>query len=165
MLKPWLAAEKGNSNHDAAIAPIESLIGRVIHGPSALRRLFLRPNRFSLPAPQTLMANSLFAVAISSPMAFPTFLMPSETADEWLRQLSFACIASCLKQVSPIRLLKQEPPVFFVLAMRDLSRCHGLTTPAVMRFQASAHEHHDPSRRSQIKSFICLVTPQNRSFT
>ena len=90
MLKPWLAAEKGNSNHDAAIAPIESLIGRVIHGPSALRRLFLRPNRFSLPAPQTLMANSLFAVAISSPMAFPTFLMPSETAGEWLRQFLFS---------------------------------------------------------------------------
>jgi hypothetical protein len=78
LLKPWLAAEKGNSNHDAVDRSLESLIGRVILT-FCESRLLLRPNRFSQPAPQTLMANNLFAVAILRPMAFLPFVLPSET--------------------------------------------------------------------------------------
>lgn len=140
MLKPWLAAEKGNSNHDAAIAPIESLIGRVIHGPSALRRLFLRPNRFSLPAPQTLMANSLFAVAISSHYywACQPFFCHLKPRMNGYVNLCSPCIASCLRQVSPIKSLSRNHRFSFFL---PCVTCHTVTDSQLRQSRLSKPRH------------------------
>lgn len=90
LVAPWLAAEKGNSNHDVDHAMLKSLIGRI----STVGRLLLRPNRFSLPAPQTLLAINLSVVAANTStttrLTLMAFLLQSETTDNWLRQ-SFPC--------------------------------------------------------------------------